>query len=315
VGGVVRSTGSGMGCPDWPRCFGSWVPPTRVEQLPADYKTTYAALREKKNQKFVSYLRAAGFSETAAQLERDPSVRVEEDFNATKTWIEYLNRLVGVAIGLFIIILVWRGWQVRRHKSWLFYGAIALLLLTMVQGWFGSIVVSTNLTTWTVTVHMFLAVLIVGFLIHLWHASGSQTPIQTGPAVRWVVVVCMILMAVQIFLGTAVREMVDVVSREADRSFWIERIGRPFIVHRGFSWLVLGAHLALLAMLWRAKNALARAVFVVTLASILTGAGMAYFEVPPALQPLHLLLATVLIGLQYVLYLRLNIQGKEVFTN
>src|SRR5688572_22855558 len=99
VGGIVRSTGSGMGCPDWPKCFGNWVPPTSVSELPVDYKDTYAAYRDKKNKRFAKYLAGFGMKETAEKLLNDPGVLKEADFNPTKTWIEYVNRVIGVIIG------------------------------------------------------------------------------------------------------------------------------------------------------------------------------------------------------------------------
>src|SRR5687768_2016972 len=105
VGGVVRSTGSGMGCPDWPKCFGNWVPPQSVRDLPQNYKEIYADHRDKKNKKFAKYLQVIGLNDTANKLLNDESVRHEADFNPVKTWIEYFNRITGVLIGFFIIAL------------------------------------------------------------------------------------------------------------------------------------------------------------------------------------------------------------------
>lgn len=312
VGGIVRSTGSGMGCPDWPRCFGSWVPPTSVEELPSDYKEIYAEFRNKKNQRFAKVLSGLGMKETAHEILNDPSVLVENDFNPTKTWIEYINRIVGVIIGFMIIgvfVASLRFWKEQRKLTIV---AFLTLVLVIFQGWIGSIVVSTNLTPWTITVHMFLALVLVAMLIWLVNATSSGRRISSSLGFWWLIA-AMATLLVQILLGTHVREAIDEVATTLPREGWIEGIESTFSIHRSFSWMVVLVHLGLIFRLFKAEGfkSLSMVLIVLILATILTGAGMAYFAVPAFLQPIHLLLATVAFGIQFLMLLKIS--PKEHF--
>ncbi len=304
VGGIVRSTGSGMGCPDWPTCFGRLVPPTSVSQLPEDYKEQYASYRNEKNQKFARYLSLIGLQATADQIRSDKSILIEADFNATKTWVEYVNRLVGVVIGLMIIALFLVAWRTRRAERALFLGSLAALILVIIQGWFGSIVVSTNLTTWTITVHMFLAMVIVAILVWIYVRSGKVATIH-APGIRTWLLAGMGVLLVQTFLGTQVRETIDVLAATLPRNEWISNAGIDFLIHRSFSWVVFLIQLVLWLKLKKttSEKSLSLVPFVLILTSVLTGILIAYLAVPPFLQPVHLLLAVVTFGWLFQIYL------------
>jgi cytochrome c oxidase assembly protein subunit 15 len=311
VGGVVRSSGSGMGCPDWPKCFGNWIPPTSLNQLPADYKEKYALNRGKKNKKFASLLKFLGFSDTAQQLMNDKTVLVEEDFNATKTWIEYLNRLVGIVIGFLIALLFWKSLKLIKVKPQLFVIASITLLGIMFQGWFGSIVVSTNLTTWTITVHMFLALVIIFLLILTYEKSRGDATFQLDiNPLNLLLISCIASILIQILFGTQVREQIDKLSASLSRVHWIANLRVEFILHRSFSWIVLFLHIALIIHLRRTKKLGYLSTLLIGLVIIAIGSGavMAYFSIPSYIQPLHLLLATLIFGIQILLFLKLNTQ-------
>jgi len=315
VGGVVRSTGSGMGCPDWPKCFGRWVPPTSVEQLPATYKEDYSQYRHQKNIRFSKYLSAFGFDQTAEQILQDKSIREEEDFNPMKTWIEYVNRIIGVIIGFLIFsvfVFSLRYWKTNRPLTVLSFLSFVLVGF---QGWIGSFVVSTNLTPWTVTVHMFLAMVIVALIILILHKIGqaetvaSSNPLQVSSLLKVLLFLSMTALLVQILFGTQVREAIDQVATEiSDRQEWIAATGSSFIIHRSFSWIVLILNALLVVKLWKTGglNRFTLSVILLILGTVLTGAGMAWFSIPPFLQPVHLLLATVTFGLEFLLVLKVN---------
>ncbi len=289
VGGVVRSTGAGMGCPDWPKCFGQWIPPTNVSELPANYQEIYSH---------------RGYADT--------------EFNAVKTWIEYLNRLLGALIGVFIFFTFLASARVywQRDKAIVGFSFLSLVLVGF-QGWLGARVVASVLSTWLITLHMLVAIIIVGVLLYVVARSQahrfetSSQPIPTSVS-RWLLISSVLLLT-QILLGTQVREFVDTVADklgEAQRNRWIDELGIRFYVHRSYSLVVLSAQLMWIVPLIKRTSfvspllkQLAQGVGLSILIEIVTGAIMAYFAIPAWAQPVHLTVAVGALGLQFVIIL------------
>ena len=336
VGGVVRSTGSGMGCPDWPKCFGQWVPPTEASQLPANYKEVYTAQRVAKNQKLARTLQKMGFAQVAGSIFAHPTQYIETDFNAVKTWIEYVNRLLGALIGIFVFLAVVFALPYWRHDRTVFWLALASFLLTGVQGYLGSLVVSTNLLPVMVTVHMALALVIVALLLYAvdraqWGRGASVgattravpaalTTLRPARSLQVWLWAALLLTFWQIVLGTQVREQVDIVSAAADyvgRESWVSRLGSVFSLHRTVSAAVLLLNVYVGYELWQLGGAHLRRLVVATLAliglEIVAGIVLASFALPPAVQPVHLTLATVLFGVQFLMLLAVarDRKGRE----
>lgn len=306
VGATVRSTGAGMGCPDWPKCFGKWVPPVSITELPENYKEVYSAYREKKNQRFAGFLESIGMKTTAHQLRTDESIRKEEDFNAVKTWTEYVNRVIGMITGLLVVAVFVRSLIYGNVQlMWLAAFALAVVLVT---GWFGSIVVSTNLTPWTVTLHMLLAFVLVALLVQMQIKLSNPPAHAAGNLLVWMGVACLVTV-VQVILGTQVRESVDMLAQNGmSRNTWIDKLGAVFVVHRSFSWVALGINAFIVWKLYAEKTwrRWAMLLSALVMLPVLTGALMAWFAVPAFLQPVHLLLAALLFGLQWQIWLKMR---------
>jgi cytochrome c oxidase assembly protein subunit 15 len=283
VGGIVRASGSGMGCPDWPRCFGRWIPPTSEAQLPDDYREIYAH---------------RGYG--------------EQPFNVLRTWTEYVNRLIGAAIGLLIFGVLVASFSYWRRDRRMIWWSLAAFVLVAVQGWLGSVVVASNLAPWMVTVHMLLALVIVGMLIYVLARSHEAPTIDLQLASRsmlgWTIVAALALSVLQVILGTQVREQIDQVALGSlERGAWVGELGGLVLVHRTLSLLLVAVIIWLWIEIRRASHPanrrnglrrLADALVVIVGVEIVAGAVLFYFALPAALQPVHLLFGSLLVGLE-----------------
>ena len=288
VGASVRASGAGMGCPDWPTCFGQWIPPTHESQLPSNYQEIYANL---------------GYADTR--------------FNVTKTWAEYANRLVGVTIGFLIFLTAIFSIPLRRINKSIFLASVAAFFMVGFQGGRGAKVVSSNLQPGMITIHMLMALAIVGTLLFAL-AEARRRVMVKQPIIGidsrfepWLYIV-LGMTVLQVAMGTQVREMTDLIREaqgEALRSTWIEAMPWFFFVHRSFSALVLIANLWLARLLINSlgwQHVLTRLTFAMILViflAVLSGATLGHLGMPAFIQPTHLLAASLLFGLQFLIWL------------
>ncbi|WP_017257045.1 COX15/CtaA family protein [Pedobacter arcticus] len=317
AGGIVRSSGSGMGCPDWPKCFDQYIPPTELSQLPANYKEKYVLKRIEKNERFAKLLDKMGYGDLAIKIRHDESIKVPEEFNPGKTYTEYINRLIGATTGLLLLICFALAIPLIKTKAVVFWLSALNLFLVGFQGWLGSIVVSTNLLAWMITVHMLVAVLIFAISIYTYFLIRQPKQVlsinnKQLVYLRLASLLTIVVSVWQITIGTEVREEVDAVKSyfpELVRSEWLAETGRIFTEHKQLVWLYLVVSIVLYALMFKFKisgfvNKLAIAMLVVFGLQVITGIALAYFAMAPWAQAAHVLLATVLFGVQaYILFI------------
>lgn len=296
AGGIVRSTGSGMGCPDWPKCFGMWVPPTEVSQLPSNYQEIYAE-----------------------------KLHGEVEFNPVKTWIEYVNRLVGAFTGIVVFGVFLASFSFRKRDKSLIYLSFLAVVLIGANAALGKFVVDSFLKPGVVTAHMLLAILVVFVLLYSiargWSEVTETEKVTNKSTLSKILMLLLFLSTAQVLIGTQVREAIDKIIANPifgyDRSTWIEQLGLSFYIHRSFSLVLLGLHVYLIIQLKKNIQAegilykFLKALVLLVVVEIVSGAVMAYFSVPAFIQPVHLTLAIVALGLQFVILLLLN--SEKVF--
>lgn len=303
AGSVVRMTGSGMGCPDWPKCFGYMIPPTEEAQVLWTPDKTYQA-----GQMIVHddamYSANSTFTSGAEYNSANWTKYTKHDyaiFNPTHTWVEYINRLLGALSGIpMLLLLVLSLTEVTRKPVYVLFALTGLFLLGF-EAWLGKEVVDGNLIPGQITYHMLGAFAIVMVLmLFLNQLRGGQ--LMPLPIHRGFLLLALILMLVQTVLGTQVREQVDELTKQfgdhSDREGWISRIDFMIYVHRSASLMVAGLVVYLWVRMRKAGRVFAfmNTTVAFVMLSTLTGAILFYFDLPKVLQPVHLLLSAGIVG-------------------
>lgn len=300
VGAIVRVTGSGMGCPDWPTCWGCLIPPTRVENV--DF----------------SKLPIEKFQRKAERMGRDPSsITVESlkaEFNPRHVWTEFINRLTSLPVGgLSLATFIAAFWQ-RERRPLVFWLAFTSLVVVLTNAWMGARVVYSGLAPGVLTAHLALAMSLIGTLTYCaWRGTETPWRIQMDAVplgrLRLAVTLLLVVIVVEGITGARVREMTDAMAKlhvGVPRESWADELEASwkYLFHRSFSWVVLGMSVWawLLAKRHRIGGAgrVANWAFGIVLAQMVLGLVMAQVHIYSWVQVLHVGLAAILLALVWL---------------
>jgi heme a synthase len=315
AGALVRMTGSGMGCPDWPKCFGYYIPPTEENELlytaSKDYEKGQVIIKDQ------SLLVAKEDFRATAQFKPNQWEKYSKHdyaiFNPFHTWVEYLNRLIGALAGLACLAVFFFSFGYWNENKKLILWSLFVCFLMGFQAWLGKTVVDSVLNPYKITTHMLVALLIVSVQLYvIFTVQDTQKSKLYDQKFKWILFSALGLTIIQIIIGTQVRESVDtIVEMGLPKEAWIQNPKINFYIHRSFSILVLSANVFLFFRNRKLGLGYTKMNWVVALIliEILSGVSMYYFKFPFGTQTVHIVFATLLFGLQ--LYLVLENSKKQ----
>ena len=171
-GAFTRLTDSGLGCPDWPGCYGTSNPWHAIGEI---------QLAE-------------------ANMPTGPVTVI-------KAWIEMIHRYLAMTVGALILIQVGLAWsKIKSLGKKPFLVSLGLLLLVCIQGAFGAWTVTLKLQPIIVSIHLMLALVLLACLTAYaqqeWEdQSSSVRRFQIKPLPAKLLVIASVTLAIQIFLG------------------------------------------------------------------------------------------------------------------
>lgn len=298
VGAIVRVTGAGMGCPDWPTCWGLLIPPTSVEEVDFDK------------------LDITKFQNKAERMGRDGSMITREslraEFNPRHVWTEFTNRLFSLPVGFFSLATFIASFRFAKSRPHVFWLSFAALLLVLANAWMGARVVYSGIAPGVLTTHLALAMALIGVLAYCaW--AGAEHPwkvamIARGKLMRVTVLSLLILVIAEGILGSQIREMTDELAkahRDSPRGNWIGELESSviYLIHRSFSWVLLVTTVFALILARKYQpggvTASQAGVAAIMFAQMLLGVVMAQVHIYSWVQVLHVGLAGILLALLF----------------
>ena len=312
AGAIVRMTGSGMGCPDWPKCFGYYIPPTSEEQITWKPNTTYkeGLIIIKDEVLFVAE------SDLKTEKNFNPenwtayTKHSYNKFNKFHTWTEYINRLVSVLAGFVFLFLIHGAFKLRKTDKRIPRLAFGAFFLMLFEAWLGKTVVDTNLTPAIITVHMVIGLIIIGLLLWLRFIVTNKKIIYKYNALfNKLLIISVIFSLIQIAMGTQVRQFID----EQVKLYGFENKNHSlmnpsfkFYFHRSFTIAIVLVNLGMfyINQLKNLGYTLVNWIVFLIFLEAITGILMYYAEIPIGTQAIHLLAGALLFGLQFYLWLQ-----------
>ncbi|MDP5106516.1 MAG: COX15/CtaA family protein [Polaribacter sp.] len=312
AGSVVRMTGSGMGCPDWPKCFGYYIPPTSEDQITwkpnTEFKKGFIIIKDE-----VLFV-AENDVKTASEFNESHWKKYTKhdyaQFNKYHTWTEYINRLASVLSGFVFLFLIYNAFKFRKEDKRIPMLAFAAFFLMMVEAVMGKMVVDTNLKPGIITIHMIIGLVIIALLLQLkFIITVDKKKHNYNSLFNKLLIVSVVFSLIQIAMGTQVRQFID----EQVKLFGFENkdysLMNPsfkFYFHRSFTIAIVLVNFGLFYINqiknlgYKLVNWIVFLIFIETITGIL----MYYAEFPLGTQAIHLLSGAVLFGLQFYLWIQ-----------